>query len=122
MVHPWLQRNEGTANRAVADDETAIFGSHPDDSIEVLSEADTSLTQPSTTDLHACHVSMTGTLSSDKEDYLSDSPDNGRHPKPYPRKLGRNPIPARLRQNRQGRNRAKVGASTKVHGRIHLSQ
>ena len=98
-VHPWLQRKEGTANRAVADDESAIFGSHPDDSIEILSEADISLTQPSTTGLHACHISMTGTLSSDEDDYLSDSPDNDRHPKTHPRKLSRNPILARLRQS-----------------------
>ena len=65
---------------------------------------------------------MTGTLSSDEDDYLSDSSDKDQHPKQIQRKLGNNPIPARLRQSRQGRNRAKVGPPTKVHGRIHLSE
>ena len=122
VVHPWLLHTEGTANRALAEDEAAIFGLHPDDSIEVLSEVDTSLTQPNTAGLSACHVSMTGTLSSDEDDYLSDSSDKDHHPKPHPRKLSRHPIPARLRQSHQGRNRVKVGAPTKVHGRIHLSK
>ena len=63
---------------------------------------------------------MTGTLSSDKEDYLSDSSDKDQHPKQIQKKMDNNPIPARLRQSRQGRNRAKVGPPTKVYGRIHL--
>ena len=37
-----MLRNEATANRAVAEDESEIFGSHPDDSLEILSKADTS--------------------------------------------------------------------------------
>ena len=94
VVHPWLLRTEGTANRALSENEDIIFGSHPDNSIEVLSEADTSLNQPSTAGLSACHVSMSGTLSSDEDEYSSDSSDTDHHPKPHTKKLSRHPIPA----------------------------
>ena len=72
VVHPWLLRNEATANRAEVEDESQIFRSHLDDSLEVLSENDTSLTQPSSASQHACHVSVTGMISSDKEDKVPD--------------------------------------------------
>ena len=42
-VHPWLEKKEGSANRAQVENGEEIFGSHLDDSIEILSEADNSL-------------------------------------------------------------------------------
>ena len=72
IIHPWLLRTQAGANQVNADDESAIFGSHPDDSLEVLSEADNSLTQPGPSDLHTCHVSVSGFLTSDKEDDIPD--------------------------------------------------
>ena len=99
VVHPWLLRTEGSTNRAQAENGDKIFGSHPDDSIEVLSEADNSLNQPDTAGqsrLSACHVSMSGTLLSDEEEYSSD----GEHSsKPSSKRHNRCPIPARLRQS-----------------------
>ena len=122
-VHPSLENKEGSANRAQVENGEEIFGSHPDDSIEVLSEADNSLNQPDATvqsGLSACHVSMSGTLLSDDEEYTSDVEHSS---KPSSKRLNRSPIPAQLRQSRQGRKRAKVGAPTgKVHGRIQLSE
>ena len=64
-VHPWLEKKEASANRVEVEDETHIFGSHPDDSLEVLSESDSSLTQLSSSSLHASHVTVSGTVSSD---------------------------------------------------------
>ena len=89
-MHPWLERREATANRVKAEDETHIFGSYPDDSLEVLSEADTSLTQPSSTSQHACHVTVTGTISSYEEEEVPDSP----NPTRIKRKLANSPVPA----------------------------
>ena len=89
-VHPWLERKEASANRVEVEDETHIFGSHPDDSLEVLSEADTSLTQRSSTSLHACHVTVTGTVSSDDEEEVPDS----HNPTRTKRKFSNGPVPA----------------------------
>ena len=58
LVHPWLLRTQGGANQVNADNESKIFGNHPEDLLEVLSEADSSLTQPEPSDLHKCHVSI----------------------------------------------------------------
>ena len=112
VVHPRLLRNEAITDQVRADNESAIFGSHPDDSLEVLSEADSSLTQPSPSGLHTCHVSVTGSLSSDEEDEVSDLSDDDQHPTQVKRRLAKTPIQARLRQSRQGRNRAKEGPFT----------
>ena len=123
VVHPWLLQNKATANQVNVDDESeTIFGSHPDDSLEVLSEADSSLTQPGPLGLHACHVTVTGPISSDEEDVVSDQSDNDLNSTLVKRRLAKTPIQARLRQSRQGRNRAKEGPSTKCHGRVHLSE
>ena len=73
VVHPWLVHSEGSANRAHAENEDEIFGSHPDDALEVISDADHSLNQPSETQqggLLACTVTLaSGVLSSDNEEY-----------------------------------------------------
>ena len=64
-VHPWLEKKEGSTNKAQVENGDEIFGSHPDDSIKILSEADNSFNQPDTTvqgGLSACHVSILGTL------------------------------------------------------------
>lgn len=53
---------------------------------------------------------------------MSDLSDNDQHPKQVKRRLAKIPIQARLRQSLQERNRAKVGPSTKVHGRVHKSE
>ena len=124
VVHPWLLHAEGSANRAHAENEDEIFGSHPDNSIEVLSEADNSLNQLDTAGqggLLACHVSlMSGALSSDKDEYCSDTDHSF---KPHTKRPNKVPIPTRLRQSRNRRAWAKVGAPTeKVHGRIHLNE
>ena len=72
-VHPWLVRSEGSANRTHAENEDEIFGSHPDNSVEVISDADHSLNQPSETQqgrLLTFTVTLTfGVLSSDKEEF-----------------------------------------------------
>ena len=73
-VHPWLEKKEASANRVEVEDETHIFGSHPDDSLEVISESDTSLTQPSSSSLHACHVTISGPVSSDDDEEVPDAP------------------------------------------------
>ena len=101
QVHPWLEKKEASANRVEVEDETHIFGSHPDDSLEVLSESDTSLTQPSSSNLHACHMTVSGIVSSDDEEEVPDSPTRTK------RKFSNGPVPAIWRQSRQGRKRAK---------------
>ena len=72
VAHPWLLRTEGSANRAQAENEDEIFGSHPDNSVEVLSEADNSLNQPDTAGwggLPVYHMSLTpGALSSGEDE------------------------------------------------------
>ena len=67
-------------------------------------------------------MSVTGSLSSDEEDEVSDLSDNDQLPKQAKRRLAKIPIQARLRQSCQGRNRAKEGPSTEVHGRVYLSE
>ena len=73
-VHPWLEKKEASANRVEVEDENHIFGSHPDDSLECISESDTSLTQPSSSGLHACHVTVSGPVSSDDDEEVPDEP------------------------------------------------
>ena len=108
VVHPWLLCNEATANQVGVDDESdTIFGSHPDDSLEVLSEADSSLTQPGPLGLHACHVTVTGSIFSDEEDEVSDQSDDDLNLAKVKRRFTKTPIQARLRQSKQGRIRAK---------------
>ena len=46
-VHPWLFHSEGSAKRVHAENEDEISGSHLDDLLEVISDADHSLNQPS---------------------------------------------------------------------------
>ena len=121
IVHPWLLRNQAGANQVNVDDESLIFGSHPDDSLEVLSETDNSPTQPGPSGLHACHVTVSGSFSSDEEDEVPDQFEDF-NPTLAMRKLPKAPVQARLRQSRQGRQRAKEGPSTKCHGRVHLSE
>ena len=70
------------------EDETHIFGSHPDDSLEVLSESDTSLTQLSSSSLHNCHVTVTRTVSSDDEEEVPDAPTRTK------RRFSNGPVPA----------------------------
>ena len=67
-------------------------------------------------------MSVTGSLSSDEEDKISDLSDDDQNPTRVKRRLAKTPIQARLRQSRQGRNRAKEGPSTKCHRRVHLSE
>merc|ERR1711867_210969 len=72
LVHPWLERKQATANQVLIEGEDQIFGSHPDDSLECISESDTSLTQPS--GLHACQVTVSGSVSTDDEEEAEDAP------------------------------------------------
>ena len=73
VVHPWLLR-QGTANQVTPDVEGDIFEGHPDNSLEVLSKADSSLTQPGHCGLHACHATVSGFISSDSDDDIPDAP------------------------------------------------
>ena len=68
-----------------------------------------------------CHVSITsGTLTSDDEDYSSDS--NLSH-QPSMKRPSKAPIPSRLTQSRYGKAHAKVRAPLgKVHGQVHLME
>ena len=87
-VHPWLEKKEASANRVEVEDENHIFGSHPDDSLEVISESDTSLTQPSSSNLHACHVTISGPVSSDDDEEVPAAPTRTK------RKLSKGKFPA----------------------------
>ena len=97
-----------------------FFGSHLDNSLEVFIEADSSLTQPGPLGLHACHITVTSSISSDEEEEVPDHSEDDFGPPLAIRRLPKAPIQARLRQSRQGRQRAKEGPSTKCHGRVHL--
>ena len=76
-VHPRLLHSEGSANRVHAENEDEIFGSHPDDSLEVISESDQSVSHPNEAQqggLLACTVTLaSGVPSSDNEEYLWDT-------------------------------------------------
>ena len=87
IVHLWLLRNKAAANQVNVDDESLIFDSHPDDSLEVLSEADSSLTQPGPSHLHACHITVSGSISSDEEDEVPDQSEDDFNPTLAMRKL-----------------------------------
>ena len=80
LVHPWLLR-QGTANQVNTENGGEIFEGHPDDSLEVLSEADSSLTQPGPSDLHACHATVSGFVTSDDDDDVPDAPEDPSPPK-----------------------------------------
>ena len=121
LVHPWLLRTQGGANQVNADNEGEIFGNHPDDSLEVLSEADSSLTQPGPSDLHACHVTISGFVTSDDNDDIPDTPEDP-SPPTVKRKLPKASIQAVLRSSKHGRRRARDGPTGKCHGRVHLSE
>ena len=73
-VHLWLEKKEASAHQVQVEGEDHIFGSHPDDSLECISESDTSLTQPSSSGLHACHVTVSGSVSTDDEEEVPDAP------------------------------------------------
>ena len=62
---------------------------------------------------------VSGSFSLDEEDEVPDQFKDF-NPTLAMRKLPKAPIQARLRQLRQGRQRAKEGPSTKCHGRVHL--
>ena len=87
--------------------------------MELLSEADNSLTQPRLSGLQACHISVSGFLTSDKEDEIPNQPEDF-NPLLAKRKLPKAPIQALLRTTKHGRRRAREGPSTKCHGRVHL--
>merc|ERR1712101_61370 len=113
LVHPWLERKQATANQVLIEGEDQIFGSHPDDSLECISESDTSLTQPS--GLHACQVMVSGAVSTDDEEEVEDAPARTK------RRFPKDKIPAVWRQSCQGRQRAKDPPPTaRTHGRILL--
>merc|ERR1711867_182729 len=113
LVHPWLEKKEATTNQVLVEGEDHIFGSHPDDSMECILESDTSLTQPS--GLHACHVTVSGLLSTDDEEEAEDAP---ARPK---RRFPKDKFPAIWRQSRQGRQRAKdPPPKARTNGRILL--
>ena len=95
ILHPWLLRNEAKANQVNVDNESdPIFGSHPDNSLEVLSEADSSLTQPEPSGLHACHMTVTGSISFDEEDEVPDQSEDDFDPTLAKRRLAKTPIQA----------------------------
>ena len=87
----------------------------------MLSEADNSLTQPGPLGLHACHVSVSGSFSSDEEDEVPDQPEDF-NPFLARRKLPKAPVQALLRTSKHGRRRAREGPPTKCHGHVHLSE
>ena len=71
-VYPWLVRGENLANRVQVDNHEDLFGIHPSDSVEVISDKDQSVNPPQ--GLTACHVVMeSGVLSSDEDNYYSDN-------------------------------------------------
>ena len=120
VVHPWLLR-QGTANQVNADIEGDIFEGHPDDSLEVLSEADSSLTQPGPSGLHACHATVSGFVTSDDDDDVPDAIEDPSPPK-LKKRLPKASIQAVLRSSKHGRRRARDGPTEKCHGRVHLSE
>merc|ERR1712101_75016 len=72
-----------------------------------------SLTQPS--GLHACQVTVSGSVSTEDEEEVEDTPTRKK------RKFPKDKFPAIWRQSRQGRQRAKDPPPTaKTHGRILL--
>ena len=85
----------------------------------MLSEADNSLTQPGPSGLHACHVSVSGSFSSDEKDEIPDQPEDF-NPFLARRKLPKARVQVLLRASKHGRRRAREGPSTKCHGRVHL--
>ena len=97
-------RAENNANRVHVDNPDEIVSLHPDNSLEVLSEGDHSLNQPKETQqggFSACYVSViSGTLSSDNEEYTSDS---NLTPQPSMKRSSKAQIPSRLRQSQYGR-------------------
>ena len=113
FVHPWLEKKEASANQVLVEGEDHIFGFHPDDSLECISESDTSLTQQSSSG-HACHVSVSGSLSTEDDEDVPDAPVRRR------RKFPKDSFPAIWRQSRQGRQRTKDPPTAKTHGRILL--
>merc|ERR1711867_265428 len=112
-VHLWLEKKEASAHQVQVEGEDHIFSSHPDDSLECISESDTSLTQPS--GLHACQVTVSGSISTDDEEEAEDAPARTK------RRFPKDKIPAIWRQSRQGRQRAKDPPPTaRTNGRILL--
>ena len=67
-------------------------------------------------------MTVTGSISSDEEDEVPNQSEDDFDPTLARKRLARTPVQARLRQSRQGRQRAKEGPSTKCHGRVHLSE
>ena len=124
MIHPWLVQSDNSANCVQVDNHEELFGSHPNDSVEVISDMDLASDQSGSLPegLSAYHIAIvSGTLSSDEEDYCSDS--SSRHQPSAKKRSMKLPVPSRLPQSKFGRIRAKVGAPQEwVHGRIFLTE
>ena len=133
-VHPWLLRFEGSANRVHADNEDEIFGSHPDNSLEVISKSDQSINLPNKAQqggFSACIITLvSGVLSSDNEEYFSDTDLSQQHlreltvyrSRPYKKTPTKTLGPIWLRRNRHERAHTRVRAPTeKVYGRVNFS-
>ena len=109
------------ANCVQVDNHKDLFGRHPNDSVEVISNEDIALDQSGNLPqgLTVCHVALE--LSADEDNYCLD---NESRPQPSLKTRSmKPPIPMRLYQNRFGRIRAKDGATQEhVHRRICLSQ
>ena len=76
-VPPWLLCHEESANRVHTENEDEIFGSHPDDSLEVISESDQSVSHPNEAQrggFLACTVTLASDVpSSDNEESPLDT-------------------------------------------------
>ena len=69
-------RGKNSANRVQVDNHEDLLGSHPYDSVEVISDEDLASDQLENPQqgLTVCHIAiMSGILSSDKDNYCSDS-------------------------------------------------
>ena len=75
-MHPWLVRGENSANCVQVDNHEDVFGSHPNNSVEVISDKDLALDQSGNhpQGLTARRIAIeSGILSSDEDYYCSDS-------------------------------------------------